>query len=520
VVARLDALFKDSVCTAASKALIADACENFKSRGSVYNLFAILGQFDHFPSSSKEAVEEWKAKKHVRAEASSFLVRAAEFVQAIALTEGCALALHAEDFECTLRMDEVDGVLSLTGNYNIAKSVCKDLGSMPLRKHIQNLLCGSVEEALSEFSESLFLNSLKLDAKSVLEDAGETSLSHGLDCMIDKVSLGDGIKYATKLFATGAKQSPGWVQQSLASLVADLLDVLPASTPVTLRSLCKNGDDCSWTDKDHIIKACSMYSLLGQLVITVGYLRAKCFGSEVVHKLYKLKPEVSDAVSVAKFTASKLLVMLNSEFAKSRHMKDVPWLVGVATMTEWTSLVSSLIPRVGHDLLVKTLVSVMTLSAELEKVTPRHEHIVNDERFNRQLANRHLLQWPSRSTLNEKASLLFGALADMQRLQTQWSLSPSLQELEDSKESLAIAEARFNSAKQAITIIAGVDVVLAKKGDEQVSFAVTLVASKSAALPKALLAELEKLARKQSPQVAAVAASSNAAVVPAPIAAA
>ena len=80
---------------------------------------------------------------------------------------------------------------------------------------------------------------------------------------------------------------------------------------------------------------CKVFSLVGQLVVCVAYLREKAFGSDAVHKNYKVKPEISDAVLQTKITSSVVLRLLSNEFSQSRVVKHVPWMVGIASMRRW-----------------------------------------------------------------------------------------------------------------------------------------------------------------------------------------
>ena len=95
--------------------------------------------------------------------------------------------------------------------------------------------------------------------------------------------------------------------------------------------------------------------------------------------------------------------------------------------------------------------------------------------------------------LSEKTILLFNSLADLSRLHTQWSLSPGLQEDVATKEAVDTSEPLFATAKVAITVIVGLNVVLELSGQEQADQARNLVDSKGKVLLAMLLHALEKL---------------------------
>ena len=165
-------------------------------------------------------------------------------------------------------------------------------------------------------------------------------------------------------------------------------------------------------------------------------------------------------------------------------------------MEQWTKIARVLLQRSCFDVLHKVLSSIDVLSLEVEQVTPRHEHILSSDKFSKPLAAKHLLQWPSRPALGDKTKQLFHSLAQLQRLQTQWVVAPSLDDNASTKDVLQAIHGRFNAAKTSITIIACVDVVLLKKGDEQIEQAIMLTTTKKDIIPAALFKSLEDIVSK------------------------
>ena len=46
-------------------------------------------------------------------------------------------ALHADPFDCTLRLEELDGAVSLTGSYATAQGSCNTLRGMPFVEFVE-----------------------------------------------------------------------------------------------------------------------------------------------------------------------------------------------------------------------------------------------------------------------------------------------------------------------------------------------------------------------------------------------
>ena len=237
--------------------------------------------------------------------------------------------------------------------------------------------------------------------------------------------------------------------------------------------------------------SCVQGYVLGHVLVEL--LARKVFSeAEPCVREHRLKAEVSTAVSFVKSTLNLTLAEIG-EVAQLPPFQAAPWSSSVAQCKRWLLLVKELLPEMCRRLLLQCLESTLALALEVQKVTPRFDHILSDKAFNRALAKKHLLAWPSRAVLSEKTILLFNSLADLSRLHTQWSLSPGLQEDVATKEAVDTSESLFATAKVAITVIAAVNVVLELSGQEQADQARNLVDSKGKVLPAMLLHALEKL---------------------------
>lgn len=109
------------------------------------------------------------------------------------------------------------------------------------------------------------------------------------------------------------------------------------------------------------------------------------------------------------------------------------------------------------------------LSREVQKLTLRYDHCVNDSKYHPSLAKKHVLGWSGRAALNTKTIMLHGAISDCARLHTTFNLAPPLQADPMFKEVLDSASTILGNSRRAIVVIAGLNVVLELRGGDQVA---------------------------------------------------
>ena len=159
-------------------------------------------------------------------------------------------------------------------------------------------------------------------------------------------------------------------------------------------------------------------------------------------------------------------------------------------------------PRVCRHFLVKLVDYCVLISEEVSKVTPRTEHVVSGDKLSEALARKHILGWPSRDVLSTKTVVLFNSTRAVSRLHAHWGLSPALDQDPDFSEALTAGKLVFMQAKETITIIAALNVILELKGSEQQTQAAALATSRSQQLPAAIMSRLKAIIDKASKQSA------------------
>jgi hypothetical protein len=470
---------------------------NIKVRGIICGVLQSIACFDDVPHTVQEAIEDWQAKAAVQNQSASFLTQAIELSLAIADLESSKLKLDSEDDEVEVRLflDEGEGVASVSGCLSKAKQLPVLLTALPFVKFVQSMLQGCLQVAFDDFAKALVLDALQHGPERGVEAPVAKQICCFLDCLMDKVKLGEMAKITVRVFATSGKKEQQWPCESLHALFLQLLDVMPEKVFVlSLAILCRESVDAPvWTSKDHCKAVCRVFKGMSVVMASLSYLRVKIFSeAEPCVKEHRLKAEVSTAMSFVKSTVNVTLSEIGA-VAQLPQFQAAPWSSSVAQCKRWLLLVKEQLPQMCRCLLLQCLESTLALALEVQKVTPRFDHILSDKAFNRGLAKKHLLAWPSRAVLSEKTILLFNSLADLSRLHTQWALTPGLQEDLATKEAVDTSESLFATAKTAITVIAAVNVVLELTGTEQAEQARTLVDSKGKSLPAMLVQALEKV---------------------------
>ena len=231
-----------------------------------------------------------------------------------------------------------------------------------------------VQEALHDFSSTLGLAAVKIDAPLVLSqlDLYQVDLAKGLSILLDRVTLADHTKAAANIFYTGSKQTDSWEQTALADLFCSMLDAMPGQFwSVNLTSLCKAGSgDFMMDAKGDIKQVVRVFAVFSQFVVTMGYITARCFGSEAVTKEHQLRSELVGALSFARHTAGSLLMKLTDPLFKSEAILSAPLAAGAQTIERWSKIARVLLQRSCFDVLHKVLSSIDVLSLKCRKGHP------------------------------------------------------------------------------------------------------------------------------------------------------
>ena len=133
---------------------------------------------------------------------------------------------------------------------------------------------------------------------------------------------------------------------------------------------------------------------------------------------------------------------------------------------------------------------LQSLAQLVEKHCPKYSHFLNDTTFSTSLAKKHLLAHAFKDSLGQDAALLFWSIAQVVQIAIDFGLPPP-DKNKLSADILEHANLTYSAAKEAVLCAAAANVVINFTGDARNIAAKTLVNTKSAGLPKALLAALQ-----------------------------
>lgn len=73
------------------------------------------------------------------------MFKAASFLAEMASLDGVTLALGEDNFECSLRMDEGEGVDTIVGEYKLAKTLAQDIVESNFNGYVKQVASQSIQ---------------------------------------------------------------------------------------------------------------------------------------------------------------------------------------------------------------------------------------------------------------------------------------------------------------------------------------------------------------------------------------
>ena len=281
---------------------------------------------------------------------------------------------------------------------------------------------------------------------------------------------------------------------SLFELTSELLGILPeTSVAIDMGQFCKQGQSTTWSSKSDVLAAMGIWMAISQIAISLAFLQHRCSSSADIVKDYRLKEEVEMSMNFVRQKTIHVTGQVDGIISRlGDQLESEQLLVSGSSIKVWLQAVAAIMPLIARGLVLQVLGLASTVASDVQRFTPKWDHLVTDERVNMTLAKKGLLQCPSRQELNEKSVLLFHCIADTSRLYTHWGLMPEISGDSDFKEDLDLANGIWTAAVKAITMIACVNTFVNLKGEEQATSSAGLIKKKSSIIPAALLAELQK----------------------------
>jgi hypothetical protein len=336
-------------------------------------------------------------------------------------------------------------------------------------------------------------------------DGSQADLPKHLDNIIDSVAVADTTKATAKIFATAtATKEKLWQSNGLHELLQQLCQVIPASSfKFSVGPLCKpdtvdeEASIINIKSAPILINQVSvLFKNISQIALTLAYLRTRFVNSaESSIRENKIKSEVEHAVNFVRHVSNKTIEDIEGGIFDdtTKKLATVQWVMPVILCKKWLERVKAVTPAICKFFVLRSTEALSELSSEVQACTPTYGHIVSDTSYHATLARKQILKWPSRETLNIKTVSLFNVLADLVRVHTSWALQPTIKEDVDCKEVVVSAHCVFDTAKTAITLVAALAVLMENTGDDRITKATNLLQAKKDALPKTVVAELQKV---------------------------
>lgn len=303
---------------------------------------------------------------------------------------------------------------------------------------------------------------------------------------------------AAESAATAASAEWRWAVDGLADLLRGLLEVIPPSSfTVSLGPLCAEGSSTTaCSEKGLVLGACALFASFSKVVACAAYVTKKFVldGGSCVVK-HSLRSEVESCVGLLrKQVAAILSTLVAGGYGDATTLSQWPLVLTIADVRTWLHGFEEVLPVLSRHVVVSFAEDIGGLTAELSKATPRIEHVVSNTMYSPSLAAKHILGWPSRELMSQLCVAMSRSLSTAVRLQGAWDIQPALEEDSATKDTMALARSVFDTAKEALTVTAALNVLHELHGRARADKAASLLKTKKTALPKSLWGPLEKAA--------------------------
>ena len=167
------------------------------------------------------------------------------------------------------------------------------------------------------------------------------------------------------------------------------------------------------------------------------------------------------------------------------------FILPLLVLEKWLETSQEGFGHLAKALILKALEKMLALSEEVDKYIPKYKHIANNTQFNICLCQKKGLESPNRDKLNEKSMEFFRSIRDLSRLHAGWGLKPQIDEDGLYEDVLGKCTSVWEKARDVVSVVATVKLIVELKGDEQKEAARKLLGKPSLAN---VMAEVKKYA--------------------------
>lgn len=483
--------------------------QNCEIRDAIWSCLDVLGSIASWPSSAGESLDEWKAKRVGATEDHSLLGKAVQVARGCVALQGRHLAgATMEGSEVQIEIHEGGAVARFTGSWLQAQCLPDIMPKWKVTRACQTLVRVTLQQVVNSFADSLALKAFRRSDR--LRRTSKTRM--GLcDSLVDTTLLDpDVFKVLGKVFLTPAGASARahaqpeveWQVFEMRPLMHDLLGISPAiGFCVSLKAFMSEGADYQCTDKMELEELCSFSLACSRLLHTLAFLRHRFGdgGQEICTQEGWLRPEAEAAFKCARtcvLDGQELLKGDSLRILRGSPVQDM-LMLPVSGAEAWLSDVESQLIPLATQGVEEVVGAIARLAEEVDAVTPRYDHIISDDAFFKHLAKKQLMGWPTTKTLEQKTVQLAKASAGCNKFHKEMGLMPP--DVGDNpafKERVAMARKFFANAAQALTVLAGVNLLWGWTGPDQLDEIQKFLDKKGDKIPKKLKAELVAVQKK------------------------
>ena len=383
---------------------------------------------------------------------------------------------------------------ALHHNHAQARLMVKNLSELHLVRSVDHFLRQSVDLVIQNFGQALRLDAVSAATRIPL--AGP-DLGQSLRRFYVQARSVDCVAAVGKIF--NAKLQKPWSSHELYNLMLELLAAVPANDTFSAHHLGISAANTQFT-KDGLQKTASLLVSISQVSQIFAWVGTRFLAEkEQLARDGMLKDDVEAAMSFCRQLINRVLHDLEvnpTGFGPLTH-----YIVGgdcTLCPSEWFEAAKQTLGEVCNHMYAAANDSMVRLAKEVQDQIPGWKTVVNDERFNKVLAKKHVLNATNSTSLTEKSGQLHHSIVSIARLGTQWGQGKSKDKDKkdkdkDSDEDRVFAETVFADAKLAVAVRVALKIVLATTGKTQKSDAATFLMKARPGVPATLMAELRKL---------------------------
>lgn len=444
-----------------------------------------VAAFDFEGFGAEELVQDWAANK-----SDSWLAKMMRLLDATAKLHGRTFYINFDQWELpgSIRL-EMQGSSCNRGNvYDL-----KDVTALPSMWETSSLctasrtaIQGATTCLLDAFVASCQLHGIK--RLTPLSLATATNITDVCNLFVDPTVMADSAKVSRHYFSTdGAGNLDSIVNFDI------LLKVLALRSHEAIDLAPGLVKDAAQAMPILEVRAyCTLAAGLHHLASAFLFLQSEAQKGGAI-KNNTVRDDIKQVLAVIDTKTTEMLAYMTSEdkVLKSNQAMAVAWFFSTEALCHWFTEAAKSVRLLQEAIVCEMVQGMSEAAAMLDKITPRHEHICNDDTFVRNLVRKNLLNNPEREAIGEQTVGLCFRLTAIGAVSKEFHLQDPANTARH-KDAIAYAKCVFAAARKSVTITAAANLVI-NPGPTAARDAKDLKDKKATLLPKALFAALDEV---------------------------